>query len=290
MKKIKLLSILMLVVMALPFMISCSKDDDESNNGGSGGGSNITVVVNDDGTTSNGSVFSAIDDKNFYLDYIKYSVKEDYLVVSGYDKAGFNGVAKIASRITYKGYSYEVLKIYYSAFDGCSVLTSVTIPNSVTSILSRAFQNCKKLTSVTISNSVTTIGESAFHNCSGLTSISIPNSVTYIESYAFQNCSGLNSVTIPNSVTGIGQRAFDGTRLISLTIGNSVKGIGACAFLGCASLTEIHCLSPTPPQCNPYNNTFDDETFDATLYVPKGSLDAYRNKSPWNDFEHIVEE
>ena len=66
------------------------------------------------------------------------------------------------------------------------------------------FSYCSGLTSVTIPNSVTSIGSSAFENCSGLTSVTIPNSVTSIGSSAFSGCSGLTSVTIPNSVTSIG--------------------------------------------------------------------------------------
>ena len=82
------------------------KDDKKSQN----------VIVYEDGTTSNGSRFVGIDDKNFYIDYIKYSVEEGHLVVSGYDKTGFQGNGKFASNITYNGSSYEVLRILNSAF------------------------------------------------------------------------------------------------------------------------------------------------------------------------------
>ncbi|WP_279168084.1 leucine-rich repeat domain-containing protein, partial [Muribaculum intestinale] len=84
---------------------------------------------------------------------------------------------------------------------------TVTIPNSVTSIGYSAFSGCSGLTSVTIPNSVTSIGERAFSGCSGLTSVTIGNSVTSIGYYAFSGCYGLTSVTIPNSVTSIGERA-----------------------------------------------------------------------------------
>lgn len=97
-----------------------------------------------------------------------------------------------------------------STYWGCSGLTSVIIPNSVTSIEDYAFSSCSGLTSVTIPNSVTSIGYHSFLGCSGLTSITIPNSVTSIESWAFSGCSSLTSITIPNSVTEIGTAAFDG--------------------------------------------------------------------------------
>lgn len=89
-----------------------------------------------------------------------------------------------------------------------SSLTSVTIPNSVTSIGNGAFEYCKSLTSVTISNSVTSIGKSVFECCSSLTSVIIPNSVTSIGERAFMFCRSLATVTIPNSIKSIGYSAF----------------------------------------------------------------------------------
>ncbi len=134
----------------------------------------------------------------------------------------------------------SVTSIGYSAFSGCSGLTSVTIPNSVTSIGQRVFENCSGLTSVTIGNSVTSIGYYAFSGCYGLTSVTIPNSVTSIRERAFSGCSGLTSVTIPNSVTSIGERVFENcSGLTSVTIGNSVTSIGYYAFDGCYGLTSV---------------------------------------------------
>ena len=128
----------------------------------------------------------------------------------------------------------------YCAFCGCSGLTSVTIPDGVTSIGSSAFRGCSGLTSVTIPDSVMSIGSSAFEGCSGITSVTIPDSVTSIGDYAFYGCSGLTSVTIPDSVTSIGERAFSGcSGLTSVTMPDSVTSIGDYAFYGCSGLTSV---------------------------------------------------
>jgi hypothetical protein len=87
-------------------------------------------------------------------------------------------------------------------------ITSVTIPNSVTSIWDGAFWGCTSLTSIIIPNSVTSIGDAAFSGCTSLTNITIPNSVTSIGNLAFDYCTSLTSITIPNSVTSIGDKAF----------------------------------------------------------------------------------
>ncbi len=134
----------------------------------------------------------------------------------------------------------SVTAIGYSAFSGCTGLTSINIPNSVTYIGDNAFGYCSGLTNVTIGNSVTTIGESAFCGCSGLTSVTIPNSVTIIGDNAFWDCSGLTRVTIGNSVSYIGDNAFgDCSGLTSVIIPNSVTAIGYSAFSGCTGLTSI---------------------------------------------------
>ena len=96
----------------------------------------------------------------------------------------------------YNGKNYAINQY---AFSGCSGLTSVVIPNSVTNIGRSAFSGCSGLTSVTIGNSVTSIGIYAFSGCSGLTSVTIGNSVTSIGYDAFYNCSGLTSVTFANT-------------------------------------------------------------------------------------------
>jgi len=126
------------------------------------------------------------------------------------------------------------------AFSGCSGLTEITIPDSVTRIEGSAFSGCSGLTEITIPDSVTTIGSYAFYGCSRLTSITIPDGVTSIETSTFYYCSSLTSVTIPNSVTNIGNHSFYGcSGLTSITIPDSVTSIGNYAFYGCSGLTSV---------------------------------------------------
>jgi len=145
------------------------------------------------------------------------------------------GNVVIPDTVTYNGTTYNITELkvvsYYGTFENCSGLTSITIPNSVTSIGEYAFRGCSGLTSVTIPNSVTSIGNRAFYSCSSLTSINIPDSVTSIGEYAFYSCSSLTSVNIPDSVTSIGEYAFyNCSSLTSVNIPNSVTSIGRAAF------------------------------------------------------------
>ena len=124
------------------------------------------------------------------------------------------------------------------AFSYCKGLTSITIPDSVTSIGSYAFYYTS-LASITIPDSVTSIGSYAF-GYTRLASVTIPNSVTSIGGGAFDNCRSLTSITIPNSVASIGVSAFAYcTSLASITIPNSVTFIGAAVFSQCSSLTSV---------------------------------------------------
>ena len=151
----------------------------------------------------------------------------------------YKGTVIIPSSVTHDGQEYTVTKIGDNAFSNSNV-TSVTIPNSVTSIGNGAFYECRSLTSVSIPNSVTSIGYSAFSGCSQLSSIAIPNSVTSIGDNTFSSCTSLTSVTIPNSVTSIGNYAFSGcTGLTSVTIPNSVTSIGSSTFANCIGLTSV---------------------------------------------------
>lgn len=132
-----------------------------------------------------------------------------------------------------------ITSIGENAFNGCESLTSVTFGKNsqLSSIGPGAFNYCYSLESITIPDSVTSIGDGAFYGCAKLTSITIPDGVKSIGNYAFAGCSALESITIPDSVLNIGYSAFEGcTVLKSITIPGSVLSIGQRTFAGCSGL------------------------------------------------------
>ena len=184
------------------------------------------------------------------------------------DYIGDNASVTIPSTIE----GYSVTSIGERAFEDCYKLTSIEIPNSVTSIGYNAFSGCpiesatmptiaisyipiSKLKTVVI-NGGSSIGEYAFGGCYSLTSVVIPNSVTSIGSNAFGGCP-IENATMPtnaissipkyqlktvviNGGSSIGEKAFeDCTSLTSIEIPNSVTSIGGYAFSYCASLQSI---------------------------------------------------
>ena len=114
----------------------------------------------------------------------------------------------ILDRIKTVNFVGSPTNIGYRAFDGCSALESIVIPEGVTSIGNYAFYDCSALTSIVIPEGVTSIGEYAFSQCSALESVVIPEGLTEICKSAFSRCTALASLEIPASVTSIGDYAF----------------------------------------------------------------------------------
>ena len=185
----------------------------------------------------------------------------------------------------------SVTNIGNSAFHNCYSLTSLTIPDGVTSIRNDVFNNCYSLTSLTIPDSVTSIGGYAFNNCCSLTSLTLPDSVTSIANDAFHNCYSLTSLTIPDGVTSIRNDAFNSCwSLTSLTISDSVTSIRNNAFNNCYGMAKYYLKSTTPPTLS-NTNTFNGIPDDCIIYVPQGSLEAYRTATNWATYaSHMQEE
>ncbi|WP_461255665.1 leucine-rich repeat domain-containing protein [Treponema sp. R80B11-R83G3] len=181
-------------------------------------------------------------------------------------------VTKTGNTITITGYvgnkstviipssiqNLPVTEIGGGAFFQKTGITSVTIPNSVTTIERTAFSSCAKLTSITIPDSVTYIGMQAFFECTSLTNVTIPNSVTILGQGVFMGCTSLTSVTIGNGVTTIDAGTFSRcTSLTSVTIGSGVTNIRANAFDGCTNITSVT-FNGTIPSANFIDRAFVD--------------------------------
>ena len=236
---------------------------------------------------------------------IIYDISDDgtYAMVVGYE----GSATKIKIADAYEG--LPVKTIYNYAFYGNKAITSVIIPDSVTSIGVGAFVVCDRLTSVVIPGSVTSIGDEAFGGCFSLTSVEIPDSVTSIGDLAFYGCTNIivnegnkyyksidgnlytkdektliqyaigkqdKSFIVPDSVTSIGKYVFyNCTGLTSVEIPDSVTSIGESAFYYCYNLKDVYYTgSEAEWQAISIDNLYGSNNYlvDATIhynYVPE---------------------
>ena len=174
-----------------------------------------------------------------------------------------------------------------------------------------AFCGCKGLTSIVLPDDITSIGYGVFRNCTGLTSITIPNNVSSIESYAFSGCTGLTSIELNEGLKTIGEHAFHMPTQASseialfkgtITFPSTLESIGESAFrydkysgdsfyytyIGIAIM-----LSRTPPTLGDsafgHNGNYSGSAY-ITVIVPKGCVEAYKTAENWRGFAHYITE
>lgn len=161
-------------------------------------------------------------------------------------------------------YNRKLATIQEGAFARCGNLQRVAIPESVTAIGADAFSDCSSLQSVVVPESVVAIGAYAFLGCTSLQAVTIPEGVTVIEAFTFKGCTSLQKVTIPKGVTVI-------------------KGY---AFYECTNLQSIYCKPINPPSLKTdfaWLN-FDKNASGRKIYVPAGSVDAYKSATGWSSY------
>ena len=171
----------------------------------------------------------------------------------------------IPKEVSYKGRKYAVTAIGRRAFAECDAISSIILPNTITTTGCLAFTNCHNLYSISIPYSVTTIDYGAFSECENLTSITLPNTITTIGKEAFSECLHLTSITLPNSLTAISERMFyQCSSLTTITIPSSVTSIGEWAFAKCENLTAI----TLPPSVS----SIGEEAFSGCVYLSSITL------------------
>lgn len=249
-----------------------------------------------------------------------YYTTVDESLVRPYTTAGFSGVLVSNEYVDGRGtliFDAPIVAIPWAAFSNCSGLTSITLPDEVQDIGASAFYQCVSLTAINIPEGVKSIGSAAFRycislgeiilpeslqsiwmeafaSCHSLKSVRIPDRVTILDNGAFQDCSSLKVVTLPSSLLSIGRRAFYECGVLpGITIPAGVTNIGEEAFYDCIRMVEATLLPQTPPACG--KDAFSQYAYSdfpaATypIYVPAGSVDAYRTASGWSGYADRIQ-
>ena len=185
------------------------------------------------------------------------------LTIGSYQK--FTGAAlDLTGQITDSdGNTYAITALGGSAFHGCGTLTTVALPESLTSIETYAFYSCSDLATVD------------FSRCTNL---------TIIDMYAFSNCTSLAAVDLSGctNLSSIGQCTFTSCDdLTSMTLPNSLTGIGDEAFYGCSNLDELVLLSKNPPTLG--EDALLAVSQDFRIIVPEENAEAYKTAEGWKD-------
>lgn len=212
------------------------------------------------------------------------------------------GCTTLETVILPEGYTEITHLSYEGAFEGCTSLSSINIPSTVTTIGERAFANCTSLETLTLGNNVSSIGSYAFQN-SGLVSITLPSGITELQRSLFYGCESLESITIPEGVTSIGIGVFsDCSSLSEVTLPSTLESIGGSAFYGCESLIYVNYGGSVADWCavsletataNPMNNPeagfrfSGDSPYVVNTYYVTGAL---AQPTPISHFFFIIPE
>ena len=230
---------------------------------------------------------------------------KDVTLPDGLQSIGDNAF-RVCSELTSIDIPASVTSIGEDAFYGCTRLTAVTLHDGLESIGDYAFYGCTSLTAIDIPASVTSIGAGAFDGCSSLAAVTLPEGLQSIGDYAFDGCTSLTAIRIPGTVKTVGMYSFqDCSALASLELAEGVKELGHLAFRNCSALTQVTLpasltkvgidvfaghgpsivftsLATTPPSHS--GGSPLGEVDGVTLYVPQGSLEAYKTTFGWKNY------
>ena len=192
----------------------------------------LSYYINDDGTCS---VVSTLKTGEIVIPQVAVIEGKNYIVT-----AILEGAFQTKDKITSIDIPNSVTSIGEYAFLGCTGLTTIKLPDALAEISTGTFSLCTGLTSVALPSALSAIGSEAFYNCTGLISLHLPNLLTTIGDHAFFNCSNLAVIAIPNTLESIGNEAFlNCSKLTSIYLPGTITHIGTGAFSNCTGLTSV---------------------------------------------------
>ncbi len=225
---------LFVVFVAICCLCACEDEPDYTNPE-----ANLSVTINADGAASNGAVYSQISNTMFMLDFVEYEMVGSHLEIIGYDKFGLPEKPKVYASVTIGGKTYKTRKIRSGAFAEAR-MTSLALPETLTTIEDYAFSYCYRLQDLYIPNGVRAIGSNAFCQCSSLQSFDFPEALTTIDEYTFYACQSLTELNLPKGVKTIGYNAFAHCRsLRRVDFPEKLEAIGVFAFRECSLLQTL---------------------------------------------------
>ena len=245
------------------------------------------------------------------LQAASFSVKINgilYILNSGYAKIGVQdenlcGDIVIPERVTYNNTTYIVNSIIEptntasygglssisadnAAFQGCAI-TSITLPNTITSISSCAFINCSNLKKVVLPNTLKDIGWGSFAYCSSLSDIQLPEGLTSISAWAFGGCQNLQKIELPNGITSLPDAVFKDCGFVNFSIPASIKRISSQS-LSMSSLKNVRTFIRDITRVS-YDESCFANVKQMNLFIPMGTKFIYEEYYPWRGFGNIEE-
>ena len=165
-----------------------------------------------DGCTSLSSLTFAAGENELYIPYFSHSplktlrIGRNLKYAFGEDASPFKDKTTL-TRVAFTG-NY-VTNLYNNLFDGCTGITSISLPKTLQSINGYVFRNCSKLSEIVVPEGVTTVGEHCFENCTSLTSVSLPTTLKVLENHLFNNCNKLESFVFQPTMDTVEEHCFD---------------------------------------------------------------------------------
>lgn len=210
----------------------------------------------------------------------KVEIGRDVILKSyAFDSCTSLALISMPNSITFSG---------YYIFQSCYSLTSVIIPNCITKIEPYTFEYCYSLVFVSIPNSVLNFSSNSFNRCQALASISMPDSVSKLEDSVFTACYALAPVSLSNGMTKIGASTFSNCySLASISIPNSVASIGNYAFQDCTGVAFYDFTSHTTvPTIQ--STTFKSIPSDCQIRVPASLYDKWKSATNWSSLAKYI--